>query len=241
MLKVYVGPTNRLFYIHKDLLRRKSSYFDQVLSNYNRAPVDYMTFPTDTPESFSILIDWFYTGKLLSIHPNASPTSPASLSSPSSSPPSTHPSLVWDPLTLYLLASRFHLTPLCDIIMDAWVRLLSATRLPPTPETSRQVYSLTPIDSPPRRLLAQCIASIIVSQHRVHGFPHTERKWSIIETTKLIKSEPELLNDVTGMLKLYPFETTYEGFWALERCYFHGHMMGERCSGEGKGYAGWRF
>jgi hypothetical protein len=219
MAMVYVGPEQRLFYVHKDLICNKIPYFYEIFSSYIGDPNSYISLPYDDDASFDVLIEWVYSGKLRSIHA----TPPAVNSSPTSTS-----TLAWDPFSLYLLASKLLLQPLQDTIMDIWVSNLSNTARSPTPETCRLVYSQTVSNSPPRRLFAQCVASIIVGQHRLHDFSSND--WSIGDSTSLIQQEPDLLSDVLAVLKTHPFVTTYDVFWKFPACYFHGHGENETCS-----------
>lgn len=63
-MKIYVGPTRKLFEVHKDLLIAKSGYFKKMLSNENweetKSGEVYWTDKDETPEVMEVMINWFY-------------------------------------------------------------------------------------------------------------------------------------------------------------------------------------
>jgi hypothetical protein len=181
----------------------------------------YLHFPDVDPAYFDIIIDWLYDKKLRSIYPTSTP--PTS-SSPESS--STSRYLAWDPLTLYLLGKRFKLQVLCDQLMDAWFNVVKTTRLNGTAEDCDRVYRLTPMDSPPRRLMARCAALIFENQHGLNNA--TSSQWTKEESNALIRKHSDLVDDITAVLEFYPYQP-HEDFWKLPVCYFHGHLMIQEC------------
>ncbi|EPE31710.1 hypothetical protein GLAREA_12466 [Glarea lozoyensis ATCC 20868] len=207
IVKIYAGPSSHLIIVHHAILCAKIPLFVDVFAKWEGGADPYMMFPHDDATAFEVLIEWVYTGRLRPIH--AVPSSPSQ-------------KLAWDPLALYLLASKFLLPVLQDKIMDIWVLQLS--KRTPSPDQARLVYAQTPPDSPPRRLLAQCVAGIIVSQHRLK-LEDVQAGWSIGDSTALIGDEPDLLNDVLAVLKTYPVDVD-KGVFGVPGCYFHGHAEG---------------
>lgn len=64
LVSLIVGPENKKFNIHKELLCHRCECFSKAFnSDCKEANFGFMTFPEDTDEAFTALITWFYGGK----------------------------------------------------------------------------------------------------------------------------------------------------------------------------------
>ena len=60
MVRIIVGPTKVPYQLHCNLLRRSSSYFDEVLGGAWKGWNTALDLPEDDPELFSIIVHWLY-------------------------------------------------------------------------------------------------------------------------------------------------------------------------------------
>ena len=65
MIDIYVGPTKKLFRVHKAVFCDKIPYFDKMFSGGFKEALEHSaTFPEDSPEAFEVVVEWVYTGVL---------------------------------------------------------------------------------------------------------------------------------------------------------------------------------
>lgn len=61
MVDIYVGPKNKHFLAHKELLCNKILYFKKMFKGgFQEASSSKANFPEDDPEGFDVLISWVY-------------------------------------------------------------------------------------------------------------------------------------------------------------------------------------
>ncbi|KAE9368054.1 hypothetical protein N431DRAFT_471424 [Stipitochalara longipes BDJ] len=108
MADILVGPSKKLYRVHKDKLCKKAPYFADVFSDTTVFPEDLIptiSFPDEKPDTFNIFLTWIYEDHLPTLKPNKVPDK--------------HHGWNWDIFDVYLLAQTLNLPVLQDLVMEA--------------------------------------------------------------------------------------------------------------------------
>ncbi|TVY35863.1 Kelch repeat and BTB domain-containing protein [Lachnellula occidentalis] len=104
IVELFIGKEKKLLRVHKALLCQKVPYFAKMFQGgFKEAAENSATFPDDSEESFGLLIEWVYTGK---VRPLAEISIDKVLAAN------------WSMINFYTLAEKICLTNLKDQILD---------------------------------------------------------------------------------------------------------------------------
>jgi len=141
MIDIYVGPTKKLFRVHKAIFCEKIPYFDKMFSGGFKDALEHSaTFPEDSPEDFEVIYEWVYTGFLkppevitivdgVAILPNYVDST-------------------------YAFADKFGLESLMDRIMTAHMKCEAQHGFLATFNAIEKGYNTTPVGIPLRKYFA---------------------------------------------------------------------------------------
>lgn len=209
MVDLYVGPDQELYRIHKQALCSRIPYFSSMFSSsssFREAVEATARFPEDTPESFDILLEWVYQGRLRKL---------ASINEEGKRN--------YDPYALYILLDKLRLPALMDHLADMIVEHHRAINKSVSPRTIAKIYQNTSPNCPLRKYCLQRLYNSIAHPHPGQEY---NPRWKVM----LLENE-ELLDDYLKLQHAHAdklFSRHVPG--AAPRCEYHSHGVGETCT-----------
>ncbi|TVY42483.1 hypothetical protein LSUB1_G003275 [Lachnellula subtilissima] len=173
MVKLWVGEQDpKLYRVHKSILCQTIPYFNSMFkSGFKEASENTATFPEDPPESFEILLEWVYSGKLRpSVQVNTS---------------ATNQSIEWDCVTMYTLADKLCLSSLKDEILDSIRASHRKYNLLFTISETADNYDQMSEKSTLRAYALDTLLYTFSTQRNVSGWPTSELKDALVGNADL--------------------------------------------------------
>ncbi|RDW91928.1 hypothetical protein BP5796_01322 [Coleophoma crateriformis] len=206
MVDLYVGTDQELFRIHKQVLCRRIPYFSSMFSSsFREAEEATAQFPEDRAESFDILLEWVYLGrlrKLVSIDEDGKRN--------------------YDPYALYILLDKLRLPNLMDHLADMIIEHHRTTNKSISPRTIVNIYQNTSPGCPLRKYCLQRLQNSIAHPHPGGGY---NPRWKVI-----LRDNEDLLDDYLKLQHLHankPFSRLATG---TSPCEYHSHGVEEMCT-----------
>lgn len=178
MVDIIVGPEQKIFHLHRDLLCQRSVYFQACFEDHSeKAEANEHMLPGDSAESFGLFVVWLYGASLMSI-------------------PSEEDLSVY--LDLVILAEKLCLEYLRNEATDHILRFYRTSPPKVAAHTIRAFYENTSVGDPLRKLVFRFVSWMAVV-HKTTVFGPDE--------TDLLKGGGELALHFTSMLAFYCFNT----------------------------------
>lgn len=215
MVELYVGEGKKLFRVHKTFLVNKIPYFKKMFcGGFAEAATNSATFPEDDEESFDLLIEWVYTGKVRKLESRA--IGDLLRTSPSS----------WAVTKFYALADKLCINELMDGIMNVLIsHYKEGTRLPGT-STVEWVYERLGEGSPLRKFVHWSMHYVLteIRQNNV------ARRWPLEEIIKCQQKYPDFALDLLTAFRAQTPGERVKDPRQVPLCTFHCHGKDEPCS-----------
>ena len=150
---VYVGPDQKHWSLHKNLLCHHSSYFEtefqghEVPKKQDAHMHNRLELPDDDPRGFELLVKWLYQGQL----DDASHMSDEA-----------RYDYAVACYKLYQLCDKFDMILLKNLAMDSYRSNLHAAQLVPDADEINEIYRACPSGSPFRKLMTKIAARQIM-------------------------------------------------------------------------------
>lgn len=149
MVDLYVGPSKKLFRLHKAKLCSSIPYFDKMFNdNLKEASSNVAYLEEDDPASFDLLAEWANRSKYPSRIRELTPVKDKE----------GNKVMSWDPVRFYGLAEKYCLPELQDTIMDALILYHSEHNGLPSVDFIFQAYKHSSAGS---HLVGYCVHSIV--------------------------------------------------------------------------------
>lgn len=146
LVTIYVGPKRKKYTVHKEILCRKSKYFNSALKTGFKEAINREFYFNDRdPGVFDDLVRWIYQSALRG----------------SKKPRKHRGGSLEDFLGLYFIGDEFYIEELKNEVMDA-VRASDTVQDLPKGIAISSAYDNTPAGDPMRRYLAEHVASLLV-------------------------------------------------------------------------------
>ena len=207
-VKLYVGPTNALFCVHKKLLCDRVPYFAKMFSGrFKEASETSASFPEDSVQSFDLLLTWVYYRKIrkVELKPKVGKVR----------------EICWNWINFYSLAEKFCIDELMDLILDTIRALDRVSNTLPKCSNVSLLYSKTSSGSPARKYVALALQYIIQTGSAF------EKGWPTADIQVLLKDDDICSNVLELMRKQNGNPLTDPR--VLPNCDFHHHGGDEPC------------
>lgn len=222
MVHIYVGPSKKLYRLHKANLCTRIPYFDKMFNgNFKEASNNIANLTEDDPASFDLLAEW-------ASHPTTS-KSPRSIRELTTIKLKEGKEVAsWDPVGFYSLAEKYCLPELQDIIMDALIQHHKAQNELPSVGFVVRAYKNTSTGSP---LTRYCAESIFWVMER----GAEDDRWPTKDVAHLFQELPTFASEyislqrkraVTRVVAVDPRDAP--------PCNFHTHDLSKLCAGNPK-------
>ena len=145
MIDVLVGPTEKLFRVHKQIICQKIPFFYSMFNGAWKQPGQTsVTLPEDSPPEFGLLLGWIYQSSVrpLTVEPGRIQCS-------------------YNEFKFYALADKYCLPELKNDIMDMLISYFDKSSQLPAPSMILSVYANMPDGSPLRKLMAYSLNFIL--------------------------------------------------------------------------------
>jgi len=151
MVHIHVGPTQKLYTVHKDKLCKQAPYFVKVFSDTTKFPEDEIPtvgFLDEKPDTFNVFLAWVYDDRLPALKPNKVPDKNHGWS--------------WDVFDVYLLGKTLKLPVLQDQVMDAWREAQGTHHMLHSLETVKEIFPRLDDRCAMQRYLAHSLVKAIL-------------------------------------------------------------------------------
>lgn len=139
VITVLVGHSEDDYTVHKDLICAQSPFFRAACNgNFVEAAEGTVRLPDDEPETFELLLQWLYMGRV-------------------GDPKATKPLSWHESAYLYVIAEKLQISELKNAVVDSWITKSAETCEIPIGVVA-YVYCNTPDSSHLRRLLVDMVA-----------------------------------------------------------------------------------
>jgi len=213
MVDIYVGPSKVLFRLHKNKLCFRIQYFDKMFNgSFKEASSNTAYLPEDDPASFDLLADW-------ANHPTASKTPRKIRDLVAVKDADGEDVASWDPVGFYILAEKYCLPELQDMIMDATIKYHKKMNELPSVDFVIRAYESMGAGPP---LVTYCVMAMV---HVIRGHAledlwereHLSRLYQVLPTFGEAYIRLQSSGDGPDP-RLFP------------RCFFHTHEKGAYCA-----------
>jgi hypothetical protein len=205
---VCVGPNQRQWSLHQNLLCHHSPFFDEgftVNGEHKNVRDGKLELLEEDPSAFELLVKWLYQGKIEDV---------------SWKPKDVKWDYAFTCQKLYLLSNTFGLPELKNLAIDQFRKGCHEARLVPGPEEMGPIYAKTPAHSPFRRLICKIAARQIMD-------PDTKRDAATYRSC--FESSPDFAVDVINEIREstggFLFDDPTEG----NSCRYHEHDGFDTC------------
>jgi hypothetical protein len=210
MIELIVGPEEKLFRVHKNILCENIPYFDKMFnSNFKEGQELKASFPEDTSESFDVLLGWVYFGKIRRISSKDEPKT-----------------VLWNAFNVYSLGDKLCIEEFMDSVIDVYITWLATNGLLLGPEQISDGFDETPVGSPFQRFLSHMLHYTITTYRSLN----LSRLFSISDMDEVLGSNHELrlalLTRIMSQRSGVPVETPIRS----KKCNFHHHTEKEPCT-----------
>lgn len=203
LLEITVGPEEKRWHLHLNLLRHYSSFFDQYDGqDASNAPVDLKEEDT---AAFRMFVKWLYQGRIDEV---------------SSIPKDKKWDYAFACQNLYMLCERLGVEDLKNQAIDQFRRGCFETRLVPGSEEILPVYRRTKVGSPFRMLVSKIAARQIMD-------PDTKR--DAVMYSQVFTAAPEFAVDVLNAIREGTNGVLLDDPTEGNGCRYHEHAGGESC------------
>ena len=210
LLEVYVGPNERHWALHQNLLCHHSRFFDEnfrVNGDRKRIVDGKLLLPDEDAEAFELLVKWLYQGRIEDV---------------SKMPKEGRWDYAYTCQKLYMLSNTIGLVELANLAIDQFRKGCYDTGLVPGAEEMSPIYHKTAAGSPFRKLVSKIAARQIMDP---------ENEVNAVTYRECFEASPDFAIDVINEIRagagnsLPLFDDPTEG----NSCKFHEHENGESC------------
>lgn len=208
LLDIYVGPDERHWALHQNLLIHHSRFFDEnhtVNGQHRRIKDGKLHLPEEDPEAFALLVKWLYQGRIEDV---------------SRKPKSEQWEYAFACQKLYTLSMTLGLTEVQNLAIDQFRKGCNRSGLVPGPEEMIPVYQKTPPHAPFRRLVSKIAARQIMDP---------ESKMDAATYRQCFEASPEFAIDVINEIRKGTSGCLFDDPTEGNSCRFHEHDDGEPC------------
>lgn len=208
LLDIYVGPDQKHWALHQNLLTHHSRFFDEnhtVNGEHKRIKDGKLRLPEEDPDAFALLVKWMYQGRIEDV---------------SRKPKDTQWEYAFACQKLYTLSITIGLVELQNLAIDQFRKGCHDSGLVPGPEEMIPIYQKTPSSAPFRKLVSKIAARQIMDP---------ESKADASTYRQCFEASPEfaidVINEIRNGTNGFLFDDPTEG----NSCRFHEHSDGESC------------
>jgi hypothetical protein len=214
MVDLHVGPTKKLFRVHKTLLCKKIPYFKKMFNGgFKESSEGVGSFPEDTEESFDILIKCVYLGTLRSL----------TFSKNSRRNWMENPNL----LSIYTLADKLCLPELMDNLTNSYIEGSIKHNFFPNCSYIDIIWAKTRDGVSLRKYVVHARHWFTSGQARTED---NLKLWPTSSLRELFVKHPSLLTAYLDLVRNTPIGQAPKDPRTMPRCVFHEHGENEECS-----------
>lgn len=210
MVNIYVGPDQKRWSLHRNLLCHHSSFFEAEFCGHEVARKDgedlRLDLPDDDPAGFELLVKWLYQGELDGIDPKLADEEKYELAVGN--------------LNLYMLCDKFDLHVLKNQAMDTYRQGLCEAGLVPDAQETDEIYRKVPRDSPCRRLMTDIAARQIMDP----AVPNAAEKYR-----QCFENNTDFAVDLVNAIRGMSGGILFDDPTAENGCLYHDHTDGSTC------------
>ncbi|WPG98650.1 Hypothetical protein R9X50_00144300 [Acrodontium crateriforme] len=210
MVEISVGPEQKRWSLHRDLLCHHSSFFEVEFCGHEVMRRDdqdlRLDLPDEDPADFELLVKSLYHGELDGIDSNLTEEEIYELAVKN--------------LKLYLLCEKFYLNVLKNQAMDTYRQGLYQAGLVPDAQETDEIYRQVPRDSPCRRLMTDIAARQIMDPAVTNGAD---------KYRQCFENNPDFAVDLVNAIRRMSGGILFDDPTAESGCLYHDHTDGSTC------------